>query len=333
MQESMTQGPQTTNRLPRYEDGQPVSVVLICRNKADCLPHVLRALATGTRRPDLVVLSDEASTDGSRETFAGECKAHGLRQKIVVHADTPPYKINTLRNDGVDACEEGLIILLDADHVPARTAVEAHIDMHLRHKEGVLSTGPRFEYAYPDCDGPINFKWGHEWFTMMQPRANEPLPTWATVLVSNTGVTKSAVAQLGRFDPDFDGMRGFNDVDFTYRAWKAGYFFAGSFEAHAIHIPHATNPRVDVAGSKELLEKKHGFKFSYPGIVNMIARTSWYDYYQLLIRQNRAMRKEDPMSADWDAIIEENSLDVFSGKFLLRVALHRFWQKLRGKAK
>ena len=47
----------------RYQPGQPVSVVLCCHNKAAGLPQVISALARGIVRPDLVVLSDDRSTD------------------------------------------------------------------------------------------------------------------------------------------------------------------------------------------------------------------------------------------------------------------------------
>ena len=120
--------------LPRYEASQPVSVVLICHNKTGALAHVIAGFARNTRRPDLVVLSDDASTDGSPELVERLCDQHGLARLVVRHGpDGRGFRLNTLRNDGISACPEGLVVILDADHVPARTHLEAHRELHLRY--------------------------------------------------------------------------------------------------------------------------------------------------------------------------------------------------------
>jgi hypothetical protein len=72
----------------RYQPGQPVSVVLCCHNKAAGLPQVITALARGIVRPDLVVLSDDQSKDGSIELFLKLCEQYRLSSKVVAHSDT-----------------------------------------------------------------------------------------------------------------------------------------------------------------------------------------------------------------------------------------------------
>src|SRR5512134_2752920 len=99
-----------------------VSAVLICYNKEGALPHVIEALGRNTCLPDRVVLADDASTDHSVACFEAMCRAHALPCQVVRLPDTGQRRrLNTLRNMGVSACPEGLVLFLDADHVPART--------------------------------------------------------------------------------------------------------------------------------------------------------------------------------------------------------------------
>jgi glycosyltransferase involved in cell wall biosynthesis len=311
-----------TRSLPRYNADQPISVVLICRDKAQSLPYVLSALARNTRRPDLVVLSDDASTDESPSIFAELCTGHQLAYETVLHPfNGLPFRLNTLRNDGIKVCKEGLIIILDADHVPARTHIESHLELHLKHQRGILSTGPRLEYVYPDCSGPINFMWGHESISMLQSSTTEPVPTWTTVLVSNMGVTKQAILQLGGFDPIYDGNYGLDDVDFTYRAWKSGYYFAASFEAYVIHIPHPMFSNRDSEINLQKFKEKYGFDFTYPPLISSMCRAAWHNYYQHLIAQY-ASKPTGPQ-----IVVQMLDLKTVSGKVLLKVMLGRILRR------
>jgi hypothetical protein len=132
----------------RYQPGQPVSVVLCCHNKAAGLPQVITALARGIVRPDLVVLSDDQSKDGSIELFLKLCEQYRLPSKVVAHSDTQvSFRLNTLRNDGVAACPDGLVLILDADLVLARTGLQRHQELHCEYNSPIISTGPRLEYA------------------------------------------------------------------------------------------------------------------------------------------------------------------------------------------
>jgi len=305
-------------------------VVLICRNKAQSLPYVIAALARNTQRPDLVALSDDASTDRSPEIFAELCIHYNLPWKTVLHShDGSGFRLNTLRNDGIEVCEDGLVIILDADHVPARTHIEAHLELHSKYERGVLSTGPRLEYAYPDCSGPISFMWGHEPVSMLQASAIEPVPTWAAVLASNLGMTKQAIVQLGGFDPIYDGNYGFDDVDFTYRAWKAEIFFAASFEAYVVHIPHPAfhNRSGDI--NRQRFKQKFNIDLSYPKSIRSMSRRPWHEYYQALCKPDDSeARLSPPFSARQQIVVEMLALETIHSKILLRVVLSRILRRI-----
>lgn len=274
--------------LHRYQQGTPISVVIICYNKAKELPYVISALAKNTLRPDLVVLCDDGSIDDSVKVFIDSCESQELNYIFLQEIPKKnSFRLNTLRNKGVSICLDGLVIILDADHVPSRTHIEAHVNLHLSNPSPVLSTGPRLEYANPDCSGAVNFLWGHESISMIQPSIDKPIPSWTGVLASNMGMCKQGILDLGGFDPIYDGNYGFDDIDFTYRAWLAGYFFAGCFEAYVIHIPH---PRAKVRLKNNINQQKFKSKYNftpkYPKEVDRITRAAWHDYLHYLYQQN-----------------------------------------------
>jgi glycosyltransferase involved in cell wall biosynthesis len=267
----------------RYQPGQPISVVLNCHNKAASLPFVITALARGIVRPDLIVLSDDQSTDGSIEKFLKLCEQYQLTCKVVPHPDTGvPFRLNTLRNDGIAACPDGLVVILDADLVLARTGLQRHQELHCEHTAPIISTGPRLEYARSDCTGAVNFLWGFEGVGHISSPAVGTLPrlpNWQVTSGSLSAMTKRAVEDVGWFDPRYDGNYGFDDVDFTYRAELAGYQFVGDWEAHALHIPHPAALARDNSANRQKFIQKYGFDLVYPEAILRMCRKPWSEYY------------------------------------------------------
>jgi len=312
--------------FPRYEATQPVSVVFICHNKSAALPHVIAGFARNTRRPDLLVLSDDASTDGSRELFERQCDEHRLERVVLPHDDDGRgFRLNTLRNDGIAACPDGLVVILDADHVPARTHIEAHRALHLRHDRPTLSTGPRLEYANPDCSGPINFMWGHEPVSQLQPSHADPIPSWTGILASNLGMAKAAFAALGSFDPRYDGNYGYDDIDFIFRASAAGVFFAASFEAHVMHIPHPGFDGRQQEVNRRKFREKYGFELTYPEIVNRLSRRPWSEHYQ---RLRADLSGTGPAASSPSGAVRMIDLEMIGGRFLARALARRLVQRI-----
>jgi len=267
----------------RYQPGQPVSVVLCCHNKAAGLPQVITALARGIVRPDLVVLSDDQSKDGSIELFLKLCEQYRLSSKVVAHSDTQvSFRLNTLRNDGVAACPDGLVLILDADLVLARTGLQRHQELHCEYSSPIISTGPRLEYARSDGTGPVSFLWGFEGVGHISSPAVgafPQLPSWQVTSGSLCALTKRAVEDVGWFDTQYDGNYGFDDVDFTYRAKLAGYRFVGDWEAHALHIPHPATLDRDNSANRQKFIQKYGFDLVYPEAIVRMCRKAWNEHY------------------------------------------------------
>jgi GT2 family glycosyltransferase len=177
------------------------------------------------------------------------------------------FRINTMRNAGLRESRTGRVILLDADHVPAPTHIEAHMAM-LDNGPKAMSTGPRLESANADGSGPVNFMWGHEAYSSMSPGAGRAVPFWGLVPGSNLGVHRAFAEEIGLFDTQYDGAYGYDDQDFNCRADRKGAVYYGDFRAYVIHLPHET-----IFGNREgsrnaaLFEQKNGFPLQYPPFV------------------------------------------------------------------
>lgn len=303
-------------------------IILICHNKSQELKHVIPMLAQNTILPDRVILSDDVSTDQSTVQFKNLCNYYSLPFRIARHKeDSTKFRLNTLRNSGVDFCDEGLIIILDADHVPAKTLVESHLRMHQNNPGRCLSTGPRLEYAYSNCTGPINFMWGHEAIGML-PSNNEldqiSFPNWKTTLVSNIGIRKRSIVEIGGFDTDYDGNYGYDDLDFTWRAHQLGYKFVADWEAHVIHIPHPVDTHQRNSDiNRDLFRIKQGFVPEYPDIIKRMGRQVWSDYY------HEIKAKNVPISSILSNIpMKTADIEEFNGMLLLKAIWIKILKKI-----
>lgn len=265
--------------------GLNVSVVLICYNKARELPCVISALAHGVVRPDLVVLSDDGSSDHSPQVFKECCDKYGLNHVCMFHPrSSKPFRLNTLRNDGIAVCPDGIIILLDADIVVSSTCLVSHMKMHdANNGEMVLSTGPRLEFAFPDCTGPVNFMWGHEFLVQNNFSGIDKIPafpSWHSVAGANIGIKKHCIELVGPYDIQYNGSYGYDDLDFTYRAYQLGVKFVGSFEAYVTHIPHPPSMGTrNTQKNARLFREKHGFELEYPSIMDKLCRKPWSEFF------------------------------------------------------
>jgi glycosyltransferase involved in cell wall biosynthesis len=269
----------------KYLAGQPVSVGYVCRNKAKELAKVIPSLAASTVRPDLVILSDDGSDDGSPEVFTRTCEAHGLKSAVISPPETGRrFRINSLRNAAIRAAPDGLVIMLDADLMLARTGIEAHQRMHLAHPgDKLVTTGPRLEFATADAVGPVNFLWGFECVGQVSAPGAQ-LPNWQVTPGSMMAMTRRAVELVGWFDEGYDGYYGYDDVDFMIRADQMGFEFRGDWEAHVIHIPHPRSKlHADSTRNAERFHQKHGLRVEYPSIIRALSRKPWNEVYQDLL--------------------------------------------------
>jgi glycosyltransferase involved in cell wall biosynthesis len=215
-----------------------VTVVITCKNKAGTIELVLQRLATQSRCPDLVVLADDSSDDDSVSRFRTWCERLRLKSAVAILPPGGRYRLNTARNRGCLKSLDGLILMLDADMVPSPLYVETHLTLHQQADGPILSAGPRFEYAFADCSGPVNFMWGHGAEGQALGRDGF-LASWARGHGA-FGVDSRIWDAIGRFDEAYNGNYGLDDIDFFFRLFLAGVFGRCQFEGYTIHIPHGT---------------------------------------------------------------------------------------------
>jgi glycosyltransferase involved in cell wall biosynthesis len=218
---------------------ETVSIVVSCKNKGGAIEAVIDRLARQTRRPDLVVLSDDGSDDDSIGLFLRRCERAGLEHAVSVLPPGGSYRLNTVRNRGFLRCLDGLVLLIDADMMPSVVFVEAHLALHRRADRPILSVGPRFEYAFADRSGPVNFMWGNGAEGQALSRDGY-VASWSRGYGA-FGVARGLWDAIGRFDEAYNGNYGLDDIDFYFRLFLAGVFARCDFEGYVIHIPHATH--------------------------------------------------------------------------------------------
>jgi glycosyltransferase involved in cell wall biosynthesis len=242
-----------------FDPGETVSVVIACKNKGDTIELVVDRLARQTRRPDLVVLADDGSDDDSIGRFRAGCERARLEHAIAVLPPGGSYRLNTVRNRGFLRSLDGLVLLIDADMLPSAVYVETHLALHRRADRPIMSVGPRFEYAFADRSGPVNFMWGNgaEGQALLR---DGYVAAWSRGHGA-FGVARSLWDAVGRFDEAYNGQYGLDDVDFFFRLFLAGVFARCDFEAYVIHIPHPTHFQAggrDTSVNRTLFCRKYG---------------------------------------------------------------------------
>jgi len=214
------------------------SIVITCKNKSGSLPAVIARIATQTRRPDLVVMADDASTDNSVELFIRYCRRYKLNWDVAILPVGGNYRLNTIRNLGFQRSLDSVVMLIDADLVLSPVYVERHLAIHASSDRPLASLGPRFEYASEACDGPISFMWGNGAEGQGMGRDGY-LPVWQRAHGALC-VTRSVWRAIGGFDEGYNGRYGIDDIDFVFRLFLAGVIPKCDFEGYVIHIPHLT---------------------------------------------------------------------------------------------
>ena len=105
------------------EESLSISVVVITRNRAEWLRDALESLAEQTRRPDEIVVVDNASEDHTEEVVAAFDA--GLNVKYVYE---PVRGIPRARNTGVNNATCDVVAFIDDDCVADRDWLK-HIEI------------------------------------------------------------------------------------------------------------------------------------------------------------------------------------------------------------
>jgi len=230
------------------------SVVICSYNKLEYLKRVVAGLehAEGFKDHEYI-LSDDLSTDGTLE-WAEES---GFFDKILVMEEEGCYRLNTIRNRGIDAASNGFVVLLDADCVPEEHYFAGH-DSVFEQNPRRLSVG--FTHFF-DSEGKKLHAPDHRnpWLK----GAKQCKIGWMAAYGGNIAFSKKVWVEVGRFDESFNGAWGLEDAEFAYRAHTVGV----EIVAHRLSVVrHLQHPH---SGTKEMrqgrgpntkkFKEKHGF--------------------------------------------------------------------------
>ena len=230
----------------------PITLVLVAYDKADVVGPAIESAAKGSVPPDLIVISDDGSGDGTPDIAETAARRAGVPCRIVRHPRLGVYRIQAMRNTcAANALEGSVVYLSDSDCVFGPLALETHLEIH-RRNECALGTGPRFEFLSGQA-GPFTSTG-----TTLE-AAHYPDGTYCTPVGANVSFRKALWRELGGFDRAFDGSYGFEEYEFSARALRAGARCVSDPGAWVIHCPHPTvfGHRVPARNQREF-DRKYG---------------------------------------------------------------------------
>ncbi len=207
---------------------ETVAVVVVTHNRADLLVGMLAGLATQTRRPDVVVVVDNDSTDHTRAVLDAHTAGPGALRLDVVHQENTGGAGGF--HTGVRRAYDGgwdRIWLMDDDVVPAPDclatlmatdgdclmAVREDLDGRLVEKAAV-----RFDLTNPLAIRP---KTASVETTYASRAAMPPTVELENVAFEGYMVRRRVVDAIGFPDPTYFIF--YDDVDWALRARRAGF--------------------------------------------------------------------------------------------------------------
>ncbi len=206
--------------------GLLVSVVVSHYEQPRELARTLAALASQTRPPHEVVVTDDGSA-------VPPTVPDGVR---LVRQDDRGFRVAAARNRGVEATTGDLLVLLDADTTPEPGCVEALVDLPSRLPE-TLVVGRRRHAAYA-ADGSRTELPEPAWLAEAYAASRDLLDADETshrfVIGAVLGCSRWWWDELGGCDESFTAYGG-EDWDLAARSWLHGGLVAHRRDAVAWH--------------------------------------------------------------------------------------------------
>jgi len=210
----------------------PLTLVMVSYNKKDTIDLSIASAAQGSKRPDLIVVSDDGSNDGTPGTAEFHARRWGIPCRVIKHQRVGRYRIQTMRNTCATNALDGVILLTDSDCLFGPHALEAHYEIH-RQNEWAIGTGPRYEYLAGTA-GPFTSTFGTLEY------AHHPEGHYCVPVGANYSYKKSLWKILGGFDRAFEGSYGMEEFQFSARAVQFGAVCVSDPLAYLFHCPHET---------------------------------------------------------------------------------------------
>lgn len=230
------------------------SVVIPTLNCWDLLEMTLYGLSRQSCSPHCfeVIISDDGSEDGLAESLA--CLDLPFDVRVVrEQRHSAHIRLASVRNRGILAAANDIIIILDADCVPTPWFIESHLDHFISSRISLVVVGIRKFVAAknvktlvepsrggwiisdPEIPSVSNFGWLRDRRLPELARlAYHPMP-FNCFHTCNASFRRHDAIRAGLFDEEFDGRWGYEDIELGYRLWNLGACFRYEPRAVVFH--------------------------------------------------------------------------------------------------
>jgi glycosyltransferase involved in cell wall biosynthesis len=207
-----------------------ITTVISCYESTKTIGLTLMSLFGQTRRPEEIIVTDDGSSEATCNFIKGILErisqSSGIKTEFVTHTRTTPYRLNTIRNNGIDKASGDLVFLVDGDILVPRDFLREHERIH----ENVTSMGNsalvssvRKNIASTgEIEEGRKSAWGHKLDAHLYSSKWSDLDLEPEQTLSQCTFLKRDWECVGHFDADFDGHWGFDEVEFAYRMKMAG---------------------------------------------------------------------------------------------------------------
>lgn len=210
----------------------PISLAMVSYNKVDTIGMSIESAATGSMKPDFLVISDDGSSDGTPQKAEEVARKHGIPCRIIHNLRVGRFRLQTMRNVVASNALDGVVFISDSDCIFGEHTIESHWEIHRQHSFAI-GTGPRYEYL-EGSSGPFKST-----FQTLE-YAHFPHGHYCVPVGANFSFKKSTWKRLGGFDRVYEGAYGMDEFEFSLSAEKAGAVCVADPGAYVFHIPHET---------------------------------------------------------------------------------------------
>lgn len=215
-----------------------VSLVIATYNRRQSLEGLLGSVEDQSldKKKFEVIIADDGSDDGSLEFVKNKNLPFRL---IYVRHEHKGFRAGLARNNGIDASSGDIIVLTDVDVLLPRNFLEAHYEKH-KECENLALAGLAYYLGEGERVSPENLKAAgpflknilsvrmklfvekirRSYLTYLDSRKKMSLGTCLSSI--NCSFKRKDFYKAGKFDKDFDGMWGDEDIDLGHRIHKDG---------------------------------------------------------------------------------------------------------------
>lgn len=256
-----------------------LSVVIVGYNSREQLRNCLSSLKQNVQIPHQIIYVDNASKDGSVQWVSEQYS------EIQIIANQKNLGFAAGCNLGISASTEGPVLILNPDIVVKPGSIErlcAALDEDSR--IGII--GPAL--YYPSGERQESCRTVQTpWLILLRRTSLGRLNLWRKTLAAHLAqeplkphfetdwllgacmlVRREAIAEVGKFDESF--FLYFEDLDWCYRMWGAGWRVVCDNGAHMIHLHNRESARSSILPNRALRLHLHSaikFFTKYPRLI------------------------------------------------------------------